>query len=402
VSNGLFIVAVISPDRTIHESIASALEGSPDIETFWSLAEYPDSAKLDQIRQATGGCVIFLDFSDGIRARAIAAELDTSFPTATTIAVHPTKRPQELIELMQLGIREVLTLPIVGSEVLRAFARVGRKLKTPGGTEREGGNIYAFLPAKPGCGATTLAAHGAAAAARLANERALLIDFDFRLGMTSFLFKLHSNYSVLDAIAAGGLLETDLWDRMVCRRDMLEILGSAPVQFGGVNPELGAIRLLESAEKSYPTICVDLPGEMREYEIETLHRAKECFLVLTPDLGTLHMAKRKSEMLRELGLQAKVSVIINRSDGRGSMPLHDVESILQLPVRFTVPAADKEITEATQLGKALQGRSAIAVQIEQIGRRMAPSAAPVTGSKARKFIEMFSITPVRDRSRWGS
>jgi hypothetical protein len=106
--------------------------------------------------------------------------------------------------------------------------------------------------------------------------------------------------------------------------------------------------------------------------------------------------------LRELGLQAKVSVIMNRFDGRGSMPLRDVESILQLPVRFTVPVADKDIAAATQQGEALQGRSPLVVQLEQIGRRMVPSAAPVTGSKARKFIEMFSVTPVRDRARWGS
>jgi pilus assembly protein CpaE len=278
---------------------------------------------------------------------------------------------------------------------------VARKLKTPAGADADGGNLYAFLPAKPGSGATTLATHSAAAAARLTNQRTLLIDFDFRLGMTSFLFKLHSNYSVLDALSSAGQLETDLWDRMVCRRDMLDILGSAPVEFGGVNPEDRAVELVELSQKAYQTVCVDLPGEMREYEVDTLRRAKECFLVSTPDLGALHMAKRKSEMLRELGLQSKTSVVMNRFEGRGTMPLRDIEAILQLPVRFTVPVGDKEIAEAMQQGKALQGRSPLVTQIEHIARRMAPSAAPVGGPKARRFIEMFSIAPVRDRSRWG-
>jgi Flp pilus assembly CpaE family ATPase len=155
------------------------------------------------------------------------------------------------------------------------------------------------------------------------------------------------------------------------------------------------------SQKAYQTVCVDLPGEMREYEVDTLRRAKECFLVSTPDLGALHMAKRKSEMLRELGLQSKTSVVMNRFEGRGTMPLRDIEAILQLPVRFTVPVGDKEIAEAMQQGKALQGRSPLVTQIEHIARRMAPSAAPVGGPKARRFIEMFSIAPVRDRSRWG-
>ena len=40
------MVAVISAERRIHEDIASALNGHPDIETIWSLLEYPDPAAL--------------------------------------------------------------------------------------------------------------------------------------------------------------------------------------------------------------------------------------------------------------------------------------------------------------------------------------------------------------------
>ncbi len=302
---------------------------------------------------------------------------------------------------MQLGIREVLTLPVIASDVVRAFANAARKLKTPLSTKEEGGNLYAFLPAKPGVGATTLAVHAAAAAARLANQRTLLLDFDFRLGMTSFLFKLDGNNSVLEAIASQGHFGADLWDRMVCRRGMLDILGSAPIEFGGTNPESGAVTLVDFALHSYQTICVDLPGEMREYEIETLNRAKECFLVTTPDIGALHLANRKAEMLQSMGIRNKVSVIMNRADSRGAMSISNVESILQLPVRFSVSSAEKQIVEATHGGKALEGRSPLVTQIENIARRMIPGVAANTGAKTRKFIEMFSVSLMRDRSRWG-
>jgi pilus assembly protein CpaE len=259
------------------------------------------------------------------------------------------------------------------------------------------------LPAKPGVGATTLAVHCAAAAARLSNQRTLLLDYDFRLGMTSFLLKLSGSHSVLDAVSAKGEFASEVWDNMVSRRDTLEILGSAPVNFGGVNPEDGALRLIDYARKSYQITCVDLPGDMRDYEIETIHRAKECFLVCTPDIGVLHMAKRKAELLSSLGLHSKVSVIMTRVEGRGSMSSKDVETILQLPVRFSVMAADKQIAEATQTGSVLEGRSPLVTRIESIARRMVPGT-PKAGaaSVGRRFIDMFSVSPVRERSRWGA
>ncbi len=302
---------------------------------------------------------------------------------------------------MQLGIREVVPCPVAAPDVVQAFSRSARKSKSPAGGGDEGGYLYAFLPSKPGVGATTLAAHGAAAAARLTNERTLLIDFDFRLGMTSFLFKLHGAHSVLDAVAEHAQLDAQLLDRMVCRRGMLDILGSAPVEFGGVNPEAGAVALVDLARQCYPTICVDLPGEMREYEVETLNLAKECFLVTTPDIGALHMAKRKAEILRTLGIENKVSVIMNRMESRGAMPIRDVEAILQLPVRYSVSSSEQQIAAATQAGEALQGRSPLAAQIESIARRMSPGTQAGDRAKPWRFIELFSVSPIRNRAWWG-
>ncbi len=46
VSNELLIVAVISPDRSVQDSIASALAGHADIGKMWRLTGYPDSAAI--------------------------------------------------------------------------------------------------------------------------------------------------------------------------------------------------------------------------------------------------------------------------------------------------------------------------------------------------------------------
>jgi Flp pilus assembly CpaE family ATPase len=396
-----YVVAVISPERVIRDAITSAMEDNPHAASVWTLSEYPAPGQLAQIREAAGGCVVFLDFTDTLRARAIAAELDRYYPTAATIAVHVGSRKQDLLEFMQLGIRELLALPMVAGDIIRACDRAARKLRKETDEGAPGGSMYAFLPARAGAGSTTIAVHSAAAAARLSTQPLLLIDFDLHLGMTSFLFKLHSEQSVLDALTFKGQWESSAWERMLNRRDRLEILGSAPFEFGHTAPESGAASVLDYALQRYRTICVDLPGEMREHELATMQRAREIFLVCTSDLGTLHMAKRKADFLQALEIHPRVSVIMNHSDERGSMPVKDVEDILGLPVRFTVPTAEREIAEATRTAGAIEGHSGIAKQLERIARRMLGTSGEVEDEpQSRKFIDFFSVTPIREKAGW--
>jgi pilus assembly protein CpaE len=393
-----FAVAVITPDRQILEQVTKALEGMQNAANLWALAEYPDPRQLQPIRDAAAGCVVFLDFTDALRARAIASELDRSCPKAVTVAIQSGHCSQDLLDLMHIGVREVLSLPTTVGDVSRALVRALRRLSVVEDAE-SGGRIFAYLPAKPGCGATTLAIHSVAAAAALTNERTLLIDFDLRLGMTSFLFKLNVQHSVLDALAAGSTLDTDLWERLICRRGLLDILPSAPVEFGKSDSEEGWAGVLELGARQYQTICVDLPGDMREMEIGTLQRAREIFLVCTADIGALHMARRKCDQLRSLDLHHKVSAIVNRAGGRSAIAIADIESILEVPVRFTVAEAEKEITEATRKGVAIEGRTPLALQIEAIARHLIPSLPVLQRSpRARRFIEFFSISPVREKA----
>ncbi len=130
----------------MHENIALALEGNTDIDTLWRLIEYPDSPALTEIRKASV-CIVFLDFSDPIRAKAVAAELDNSYPMATLVAVHAGGPSLNLIDLMQLGIREVLTMPATSAEVARGaltqVLREGEDAQSGRGRRR---NLYASLP----------------------------------------------------------------------------------------------------------------------------------------------------------------------------------------------------------------------------------------------------------------
>lgn len=382
----------------MHRQLETALGQGSMTEAVWTVSDYPELPELERLKEAQHGCVLFLDFSDPIRARRIATELDRAYPLVSMVAVHNSATKDDLIELMQLGVREVVGLPISPSEVAVAFVRAAKKLKT---TDSAGGNIYAFLPAKAGAGATTIALSTAAAVARLSKQRTLLLDFDLRLGITSFLLQLDGHHSVQDALNEATHLDEDLWTKLVSVRDGLDVLGSAPTDLPSEPSSNAYSAVLNRAQARYGAICVDLPGAMERHELETLDRAKEIFLVCTSDVAGLHMAKRKVLALQKLQLGEKISAIINHAERRAMLPLADIEKLLQVPVRFTLPSDAKAVACAVQQGQVLQGNSPLAAQIEAIARSIIGAAAG-NGSigPVRRFIEFFSVSPERDPDFW--
>jgi pilus assembly protein CpaE len=385
----LIAVAVVSPSRDAQTAIGAALEHHPEVRTLWSLSDYPTRAELNKLPEQ--GCIIFLDFSDRACAEALAAEVDSRFPNIGVVAMLREPRPQDLLDLMQFGIREVVDLPPQEIQAQRSFARLHHRLKQVETGPDTLGRIFAFMPAKPGVGATTLAIHCAAFMSRLAEIRTLLLDFDFRLGLTSFMLKLESRYSIMDALSSIQMLDVTRWDQFVSHLGQLDILGSAPLQFRGVDPEEGTQSLLKFVRQLYPTVCVDLPGEMRTYEIETIREAAQCYLVCTPDITSIHLAKAKTDLLGSLGLGQNLTVILNRTGGRMAMSAKDIETILKVPVRFSVMSAEKEFAEATKSGKVLQGSAPVVAQIENIARSLLPPDLKLQQKvQKRKFLEFFS------------
>jgi pilus assembly protein CpaE len=391
------IAVIVSQDRRLHSDLESALNSVFLADTVWHVSDYPESSQLERLRETPAGCVLFLDFSEPARARKVAAEVDRAYPDVSVVAIQNGHTKDDLIALMQLGIREVIGDPISPPAAIAAYTRALRKLT---GADIGSRNSFAFVPGKPGAGATTIATNVAWALARLSRERTLLLDFDLRLGITSFLMKLDGRHSIQDALNASVHLDEVLWVKLVCRRENLDVLGSAPLELPAVPSEEAYNAVLDCAERLYTTVCIDLPGAMEPHEVEILNRAKEIFLVCTADVAGLHMAKRKAEALQRLQLHENVTVLLNRTDKRSSLSIGDVEKILDLPVRFTIPSDERAVARSVNSGQPIQSGSPIASQIDAIAKSIAGSAAGGAAPSKQRFVDYFSISPVRERSLW--
>jgi Flp pilus assembly CpaE family ATPase len=233
-------------------------------------------------------------------------------------------------------------------------------------------------------------------AARLAGEPTLLLDFDIRLGVTTFLLRAEGTRTIVDVLRLVDRLDRDMWASMVPQYGNLHLLGSGAADFSfSYDPEQFR-ELLDFAVRQYLTVAVDLPGSMDDYECDVLLRSKGILLVCTPDVGALHVARRKAQWLRDMHLTDKVSVVLNRVESRSTLSVKDIEKIIQLPVRYLLPDSTKDVASAVQKGEILNGKCDLGRQIAAIAGDMVPSKAGLhKPSPAKRFVEYFSVSPVR-------
>jgi pilus assembly protein CpaE len=380
------ILITVSSDRCLNTAVREALERNFRFEACWELG-YEDAVHIRGVGPWQK-CIVVIDFRKPERAFLMAAMVDGN-PQFAPIAVRAGATPEDLVQLMRAGMRDVLP-SLTKEDLLQAARRAAAKLEAP---EAAFGELNVFLPAKPGCGATTIAVNTAAAISRLTADLALLLDFDIRLGVTSFLLRAEGTHTMLDALQVSSRLDDSMWANLISECGRLHMLGSGAGDFSSPVPTERFSELLDFALRKYSLICADLPGSMEPYERETILRAKRIFMVCTTDIGALHVARRKTAWLSEMGVAGKVSVILNGIERRSALLVRDIEKVVQLPVRYLIPEGASEITRAVRKGVAIEGSSPLAKQIETIARDIAEGVSVIKKASAgRRFVEYFSVS----------
>jgi pilus assembly protein CpaE len=397
------IAAVISEDAALRARLETVLKATVNVDSVLMIPEYPDASSIRSLEATEEQLVAFIDFRRSDRALALAGELNRSCPSVGSVALNVGSSQTDMIAIVRAGICEVLPHPFSDQDVGTAVLNVTGKL-TDSNVSSAQGTVYAFLPAKPGAGASSLAVYSALACARLANCQPMLLDFDIRLGTSSFVLKLDSKNSIMDAFENAARMDETLWEQLISQREKLDILGSGPTEFGVRVPAESFRSILKWTRSRYTSVVVDLGGTMEDFEIATLQQAGTVFLVCGPDLTSLHMAGRRMEGLRSLQLQDRVCLVMNRVDKRTGLSRRDIESVLGMPIQITVPADESSISEAVQSGSGINPKCALGVQIELIARKMAGKAPNNANSAAprpkKQFIEYFSIPQSKGLDPW--
>ncbi|MDQ6758497.1 MAG: hypothetical protein M3Z32_01370 [Acidobacteriota bacterium] len=383
---------IICPDVDLGERFQRLLVELGLVNVTRILDHYPNGLELLRYLRAHAPQVIFLSSESMSRAVEIVREVETNTPGVQIVALGRNCDQKVLLDLMRSGIREYASLPFDREGLQESLLRLGEVLQAKPPSIESTDNVFAFLPSKAGVGASTIALNASVALARQPNSRTLLADFDLNSGMMRFMLKLENDYGVADAAAHSLVMDESLWPQMVTTVDKLDVLHA-----GKLNPDFRIeptqIRhLIEFMRRNYQAVCFDLSGNLEKYSLEIMHEAKKIFLVCTPEIPSLHLAREKYLYLKHLDLQDRIFVLLNRSQKRPIITPQQIEELLGLPIQMTFANDYVGVHRALTLGKGVDATSDLGKQFSALAQSMTDQPQTAAESKKR-FIQYFSVNP---------
>lgn len=372
---------IVCPDGELVNQLYQSFQDIGGIHVAKDLDVYPDENELLRIVRSTGPHVVFLGIDDVEKSLEVAHILEKDAPGVQVVVFSGQVDNKILVQLMRVGIREFLAPPFhhgnVGETLLRVREQAAKNPPPEGLTDF----LFSFLPSKPGVGATTTAVNTAIALSKERDINSLLIDLDLNSGLTRFMLKLDNAYSVLDAAEHAAGMDAGLWQQLVTQRGNLDVLHSGKIN-PGVRIENAQMKdLLEYARKHYKAVCVDLSGNLEKFSLEVMAESKRIFLVCTPEISSLHLAREKHQFLKRLDMGDKVSVLLNRMTKRPLITAEQIEQQLGLPVAMSLTNDYNGVHRALTAGTEVDVKSELGAQYARLANQIIERRAGAAAAK---------------------
>ncbi|HXV33377.1 MAG TPA: AAA family ATPase [Gaiellaceae bacterium] len=365
------------------DQLRDALERHAEIELVGTSMAVAESAGV-----LTGGHLEVI--LHGTRSSTLPADEIASIRehTRTPIILLASGEASVLLEeALDADVSDVLLLPQMTENVVFAIRKAGRSTLRPaptGSPTRRGRIVTVFSP-KGGTGKTVTSTNLAAAFAKFESKRTLLLDLDLQFGDAAIMLGLEPEKTIYDLVVAPGELDSEKLAGYTTRHPSgLDIL-PAPVrpEDAELVTESKLSRLLEVARESYDVIVVDTSPFFHGPMLATLDRTDELLLVCGLDVPTLKNVRLALQTLELLAFpQNRIRVVLNRANSKVGMKRSEVESALEVKVRFEVPS-DRAVPIAVNRGNpAVLAESG--ADFSKAIRDMAKGLQPAEAAKSAK------------------
>ncbi len=343
---------------------------------------------LDYLIETERAAVLFLDVENLEESLAVIHELRQLEKGTSIVAFSRSITRDGLLQLIRESVREWIGIRFSPEELTGIVDRVRTQIMgNPPRFEREG-QILSFLPAKAGCGTSTVVAHAAALAGEILNRRILLADLDLACGIQGFLHKLSDSSTLTEVMEQSDRMDDALWQRMVGHSGMLDVLrvdNQAPKR--PVDPR-AIQRLFDFAESRYPLVFTDLSGNWERWAIDTLRRSSAVFLVATTDLASLHLARRNLQTIDHLNLRDRVRLVLNRCIGSGDIGNKAIEEMVGLPPSVRLPNTYMPLQVALREGRLLGSSTPLQKAMKDVFRGIVQISPGECGSGGHSMSAM--------------
>jgi len=269
-------------------------------------------------------------------------------PTTGVLLVVSRLDPAIMLEAMRAGVNECVADPVSVPELQAAVKRLKSNVAA-----RPHGDVFAFVGAKGGVGATTVAVNVATALAKIAPDSSLMIDLNVACGDAAVFLGSEPRFSVLDALENVNRLDAAYFRGLVVRhKSGLDLLGASGRPTTGAF-EAGRLRaLLDFAGQAHRYTVLDVPRSDTTV-LDSLESTTKIVLVANQELATVRSASRMAATLRQRYGQDRLRLVLTRTDRRAEIGHEDVERTVGIGIRHTFPSDYRLALQAMNKGRPI-------------------------------------------------
>lgn len=235
--------------------------------------------------------------------------------------------------MMRAGVKDIFPQPLqtqeIVTEISHAVSAKRERVKAAKGAK---GGVTAFVNAKGGSGATTLAVNVAHILASKFKAPVALIDLDLQFGDVALSLDIKPRTTIIDAIHQPDRVDPVFLKALMTKHESgLDVLASPGnlTSIEELNPQ--AVRkILQAAVEDYEFVILDVPRIFTSSIIEALKFSEPVMLVGQNSLETIRDAKIVLDNLALIGVPLdNIELINNRAMAKSSsVPIDKLKDTL--------------------------------------------------------------------------
>jgi pilus assembly protein CpaE len=200
-------------------------------------------------------------------------------------------------ELMRNGISEYMVAPVDLSDIIGV---IGGLYVDP--EAKPLGSSIAFIGAKGGVGASTIAHNVGWAISALFKNEVVIADMDLPYGTANINFDQDPPQGIAEAVFSPERIDDVYLDRLLAQCTENLSLLAAPSTLDRVFDfrDDSFAHLIDVAQRSVPHVILDVPHSWNGWTRTTLARADEVVIVASPELANLRNTKNLLDTLKQL------------------------------------------------------------------------------------------------------
>jgi pilus assembly protein CpaE len=337
-----------------------------------------------------------------LQGEAALAELDrlaeVCDAATKVIVVGRTNDVQLYRELMRRGASEYLIAPLSPLQLIEVVS--GLYLDPDASPI---GRVIAFVGARGGAGASTLAHNVGWSIAEDLAINTTIVDFDLPFGTTGLDFNDEANQGIAEALGAPERLDDVLLDRLLIKRGDHLSLFTAPAaldrDYDAAPDSYEAV--IDAVRQSTPCVIVDLPHVWTPWVRSCLIAADEIVVVATPDLASLRNAKNMIDVVRSARPNDALPRLVLNQAGvpkRPEIPSKDFAETMGIDPVAVLPFDPMLFGQAANNGQMVPEVQSKSPSAEAV-RKLARTLTGRTGAVAEKnYTSMFSFLKGRKQA----